>query len=195
VRVSDEAGLAREQCRVWSWLEARKDAGEVSAVEFARAVDELREPDQLSAFVISQDIPDGFGPVAPLLDEQRNAELDTIETRLRRMFLERYGGRHVVMNRFVVLHVTQELAHTLDGTRRRATFGTRIWAEPARFTLVELEYAWLRLKRDALPEVTSLHFDVEHNSVLARVVGDPDDAQKRLRAMYGEMVSAEGAAR
>jgi hypothetical protein len=191
VAIADEAELAREQCRVWSWLEARRDEGELSTEEFGRAVEGLREPDELSGFVISRAIPDAFGPVAALKDEQRNQELDWIETRLRRTFMDRYGGRHVVMNRFVVLHVTHELALTLDAARKRASFGSRIWVQPARFTLVELEYAMLRLKRDQIPEVTGLHLDIEHNTLVVSVMGDAAAWQERLRAVYGAMITAE----
>jgi hypothetical protein len=191
VAITDEAELAREQCRVWSWLEAWRAEGEVSPEEFARAVDTLREPDELSAFVITRSIPDGFGPVPAFEDQQRNQELDHIETLLRRTFLERYGGRHVVMNRFVVLHLTQELAYTLDAARKRASFGSRIWAQPARFTLVELEYALLRLRRDGIPEVTGSRLDMEHNAVSVKVMSETEAWQERLRAVYGEMIVTE----
>jgi len=191
VGIEDEAELAREQCRVWSWLEVRRNEGELSPEQFGRALEELREPDELSAAVIRYGVPDGFGPVPALQDDQRHRELDSIEAGLRKTFLERYGGRHVVVNRFVVLHVTHELPHTLSGPRRRASFGTRIWAQPARFTLVELEYAMLRLRRDAIPEVTSLHFDFEHNTVVVGVASEAEEWQARLRAVYGEMITTE----
>jgi hypothetical protein len=85
--------------------------------------------------------------------------------------------------------------HTLSGPRRWASFGSRIWAQPARFTLVELEYAMLRLKRDRIPEISALHFDIEHNTVVAGVISDAAAWQQRLRAVYGEMVTAEDALR
>ena len=189
VAIEDEAALSREQCRVWSWLEVRRDEGEISAVEFARALDELREPDQLSAFVITQGIPDSFGPVPAFTDTQRKQELDTVEADLRRTFFDHYGGRHVVVNRFVVLHVTGDLVNALAVPRRVASFGSRIWAQPARFTLVELEYAMLCLKRDTEERtITGLRFDIEHNRVVVSTNGDPDGLQRRLRAKYGEMV-------
>jgi hypothetical protein len=189
VAIEDEAALSREQCRVWSWLEVRRDEGDISAVEFARALDELREPDQLSACVITHGIPDGYGPVPPFTDTQRKQELDTVEADLRRTFLDSYGGRHVVVNRFVVLHVSGELANALAVPRRVASFGSRIWAQPARFTLVELEYAMLCLKRDSEERaITGLRFDIEHNRVVAATNGNPEQLQNRLRAKYGEMV-------
>jgi hypothetical protein len=189
VAIEDEAALSREQCRVWSWLEVRRDEGEISPVEFARALDELREPEQLSAFVITHGIPDAFGPVPAFTDTQRKQELDTVEADLRRTFLDSYGGRHVVVNRFVVLHVSGELANALAVPRRVASFGSRIWAQPARFTLVELEYAMLCLKRDAQERaITGLRFDIEHNRVVVSTHGDAEELQSRLRAKYGEMV-------
>jgi hypothetical protein len=95
-----------------------------------------------------------------------------------------------------VLHLTGELRRIVMSMRQRASFGTRIWAEPARFALAELEYAMVRLHRDfeqlmETESVTSLHFDIEANTVVVGASEDIAGLQERLPQRYGDMVTTE----
>ncbi len=189
VSIEEEAVVSREQCRLLSWLEMRRDNAEIPRPIFKQAVDQLlisRRLESLAVVAERHAIPAGFAAAAPLNDRQRHEELDRIESGLRRNYLNQYAGRHVVDNRFVVLHLTDDVRLIVMSLRQHASFGTRVWAQAARFALPELENAMVRLHRDLLDlaeteSVTSLHFDIAANVVVVGASEDIQGLQTRLR--------------
>ena len=171
----------------------RRNEGELSPEEFGRALEELREPDELSAAVIRYGVPDGFGPVPALQDDQRHRELDSIEAGLRKTFLERYGGRHVVVNRFVVLHVTHELAaHAV----RSAALGVVRLADLGAAGALHAGRARVRdVAAQARPDPRGQRAALRHRAQHGGRRRDQRAAawQQRLRAVYGEMITTEDA--
>jgi hypothetical protein len=124
VSIDDEAIVTREQCRLLSWLEVRRDNEEIARSAFKQAFNELlmsRELESLAVIAERCAIPAGFAPTRPLDGHQRHQELDWIETGLRRTYLSQYAGRHIVDDRFVVLHLTDDVRLIVMSLRRHAS--------------------------------------------------------------------------
>lgn len=197
--MSNEEQLVQLIARNTARAEALHDSGALSSDEYGIVLANLygaRSPDDVADFASYLDAYRSE-PVKPLDEHPTRLALAELDCYLEREHPESYAGFRLVPDLTLVeFGFVRDLRRSVAGVRQQVAFKPRISGFAARFSLVELRYAEVMLRRAwtdlcRIAPLRMYYLSVERNAVVIGVETDVATHQAILRERLGPAVLAE----